>query len=859
MKNWKNVLVYSTPLLLAPLAFAASCTNKDDGKKDAKIAELTKQYEEISKQLNTLKSELEESKKALEDEKKSKSEEVAKFEEIVKKLEEDKKRVETLLNNDHPEYLPTKQVLDLKNKVEEELNSKGLLNLLAPSQEDSDNIIKILEEAVKEIDKIDQSKLTADGLAWLNGIKYNWEIEIGNHKNGLRYLLSSFNWGPSSTYVANSFYGNITPRTFSEKTAKQWLATLKEAVEKNIVPSKIFIKNNIQYIIKKKFAADLGEFLKGTANEITVKDLIQNSTKYSGAVKDFYLYYVDTYYKASSYGKGEDIAKLKLTKTNALNELENTIELKAGKVYGLGLTQRDLEQTEAGLGYIPGTPGVLTGKEIYAQISKMNTTTSLTPAEVYAKGMNTSLTAATNMQKVAEEAAKLIAGTTANDWTSTIMYDEDGPDPKDAKSETLEIKKDGVINLENFNKWLNAEDFFFGREKAELYSATYKQSLDEDTSLDFARAELTKFGYDHLKGDSTKYNSITNDQFYYGAMEAFKAYQQFKKTTQTYGATFFSKSVPDYEIQTYPYVDRAYEGVGAYDSGVMKFMFNADPYFSLPKWSVTSFANHESMMGHHNQIMYAQRYLSEVLGMKLGNVFDYTSYVEGWALFMEWFGIEAGFYGTPNYADTTNYYSMPTSFDLAKGITNFFITTEDAQITAEQISQIKNLHGGVYWEKVNEKGLYADEKAHAKAAVKLANMLQYYGALNEAQLRNMRLAVDSIYHAPDIAGQTELPKGASILQARAFMKKNSALGLGDIQSESKRYFNCVGQAISYNSGKEVMLDLYKAVHTKLGYTRQQFVEDHKNEIQKFFDWLLRNGALPVETLRLTIKKAYNIN
>jgi len=34
-------------------------------------------------------------------------------------------------------------------------------------------------------------------------------------------------------------------------------------------------------------------------------------------------------------------------------------------------------------------------------------------------------------------------------------------------------------------------------------------------------------------------------------------------------------------------------------------------------------------MGHHNQIMYAQRYLSEVLGMKLGNVFDYTSYVEG--------------------------------------------------------------------------------------------------------------------------------------------------------------------------------------------------------------------------------------
>lgn len=849
MKNWKNVLVYSTPLLLAPLAFAASCTNKDDGKKDAKIAELTKQYEEISKQLNTLKSELDEAKKA-------KAEETTKLEEAVQKLEALKEEI----NKNIPEYYPTKQILTLKDKVDNDLQAKGLLYLLAPNQEQSDAIVKTLEEAIKEIDKIDQSKLTADGLAWLNGIKYNWEIEIGNHKNGLRYLLGSFNWGPSSTYVANSFYGTIVPRNFSDPTATQWLATLKEAVVKNIVPSKIFIKNNIQYIIKKKFAKDLQEFLKGTETEITVKKLIEDNKTYSQAVKDFYLYYVDTYYKASSYGKGEDIAELKLTKANTLNELENTIELKAGKVYGLGLTQRDLNQTEAGLGYIPGIPGELTGKEIYAQISKMNTTTSLTPAEVYAKGMNTSLTAATNMSKVAEEAAKLIAGANA-DWSSTIMYDADGPDGVNAQSETLEIKKDGTINLENFNKWLNAEDFFFGREKATLYSADYKRSLDEDTKLDFARQELTKFGYDHLKGDTTPYNSITNDQFYYGALEAFKAYKQFKDTTQKYGSTFFAKEVPDYDIQTYEYADRAYEGVGAYSSSVKKFMFNADPYFSLPKWSVTSFANHESMMGHHNQIMYADHHLSEVLGMKLGNIFDYTSYVEGWALFMEWFGIEAGFYGTPNYADTTNYYSMPTSFDLAKGITNFFTSTEDAKITAEQISQIKNLHGGVYWEKVNEKGLYntVDEKTRAKAAVKLANMLQYYGALNEAQLRNMRLAVDSIYHAPDIAGQTELPKGASILQARAFMKKNSALGLGDIQSESKRYFNCVGQAISYNSGKEVMLDLYKAVHTKLGYTRQQFVEEHKEEVQKFFDWLLRNGALPVETLRLTIKKAYNID
>ncbi|EPL02413.1 putative protain, partial [Chlamydia psittaci 02DC14] len=69
----------------------------------------------------------------------------------------------------------------------------------------------------------------------------------------------------------------------------------------------------------------------------------------------------------------------------------------------------------------------------------------------------------------------------------------------------------------------------------------------------------------------------------YGALEAFKAYKQFKDTTQKYGSTFFAKEVPDYDIQTYEYADRAYEGVGAYSSSVKKFMFNADPYFSLPK------------------------------------------------------------------------------------------------------------------------------------------------------------------------------------------------------------------------------------------------------------------------------------
>jgi|GEM_PF-1152281 putative membrane protein len=41
-------------------------------------------------------------------------------------------------------------------------------------------------------------------------------------------------------------------------------------------------------------------------------------------------------------------------------------------------------------------------------------------------------------------------------------------------------------------------------------------------------------------------------------------------------------------------------------------------------------------MGHHNQFMYADNFLAKVGGVNLGpRTFNYTSYIEGWALFME--------------------------------------------------------------------------------------------------------------------------------------------------------------------------------------------------------------------------------
>ncbi|WP_412031304.1 DUF885 family protein [Metamycoplasma buccale] len=765
-----------------------------------------------------------------------------------------------------------KEILDLKAEKEKKLKEAGLDGLQAPTKEQSEKIVEILNEFIAKADKVDQSGLTPDSLAWLKGIKYNWEIEKGNHEKGLRYLLGTFSSGPGRTYVANSFYRRtLTTRNVS--VAKNWLQTLKEAIDLKLVPSKIFIKNNINAILGSLFSKELLEFVNSGENEKTVESIIESNTTLPKEVKDFYKFYVTEYYKASEYGKGEDIQELKVYKNNdTIKEQENSITIlgkdnKPVQVYGLGLTKKDLEQENAGLGYMPGKPGGLTGKDVYEQVLKMNTTSNLTPKQVFDKGYDSTTSSAKNMENVAKEVAKLITGSETSEWKAKFKYDEDGVGSKEAAETELTIRKaDGTIDLAAFNKWLNAEDFFFGREEKSYYTDEIKKSLREDSNLEFARKELTKFNYDFLKSDlekDKKYGSITNEQFYYGALEAFKGYAQFKATTQKYGAGFFGKNVPDYDIQTYDYESREYEGVGAYSSSVKKFMFNADPYYGLPKWSVTSFANHESMMGHHNQIMYANNHLAKIGDYQLpNNTFSYTSYVEGWALFMEWFGIESGFYGTPDYTNS-DYYAMPKDFSLSKGITSFFTTTDKTKITDEQVKQIKELHGGVYWNKVNSLSKYSDDKDRALAAVKLANMLQYYGALNEAQLRNMRLAVDTAYHGGITTGKG-LEGGASIMKAREWMKANSALGIGDITSESKRYFNLVGQATSYNSGKEVMLDLYKKVQNKLRMTREQFINAKNDEfkehgeIKKFFDWLLRNGALPMQALIETITKVYDL-
>lgn len=136
-------------------------------------------------------------------------------------------------------------------------------------------------------------------------------------------------------------------------------------------------------------------------------------------------------------------------KQSTIDEKENILEFKATdgtykQVYGLGLTDKDLSQDKAGIGYIPGKAGGLTGKDIYKQILKMCTTSEYTDQQVYDKGVTSTKSAATNMETIANAIADLIKGKD-EDWTTTIKYDEDGLGSANVADKTLNIRKDKKI------------------------------------------------------------------------------------------------------------------------------------------------------------------------------------------------------------------------------------------------------------------------------------------------------------------------------------------------------------------------------------------------------------------------------
>ncbi|MDC5841455.1 DUF885 domain-containing protein [Vibrio europaeus] len=407
-----------------------------------------------------------------------------------------------------------------------------------------------------------------------------------------------------------------------------------------------------------------------------------------------------------------------------------------------------LTDTNIGWGDLPN------GQSWYQWHLDRNSTTGKSAAELHRLGQLLVADAKAEMIRVAELVVK----------KRGAIVEADYRDPATGKvaKHTFELANDsGKINLDEFFRYLNSEQFFYGRD-----------------------------GY---STDDNQYSEVCSHASVPKACEgALTDYYLFKINANDVVQGYFKPIKNDYSIEPTAAEDELYAGVASYDDNV--FTLNTNPDYSLQKWNVSTLLLHEAAPGHHFQNAYALEYPPANKPAYMEDIW-YTAYGEGWALYTEWLGLEMGIYGE------LDSHGKPT-FSNGAGM-----------CTAN--ADYRQLQGGIY----------KDEQE--------CNALQYFGSLNEAQLRNMRLAIDTGIHS----------QGWSIQQARDYMKANSALGEGDIESESFRYAAYVGQAVSYKSGYLVIKEMLAKAQAELG---NQF------DYAEFHDQLLRYGQQPMEVVRENI-------
>ncbi len=112
---------------------------------------------------------------------------------------------------------------------------------------------------------------------------------------------------------------------------------------------------------------------------------------------------------------------------------------------------------------------------------------------------------------------------------------------------------------------------------------------------------------------------------------------------------------------------------------------------------------------------------------------------------------------------------------------------------------------------------------------------QYFGRLNDEQLRAMRLVVDTGLHA----------KGWTREQAVTYMLENSTLAPSDVESEVERYIAWPGQALGYKVGDLRIQALRRKAEAALGPAF---------DIRDFHREVLSDGAVPMEVLERKIDR-----
>lgn len=367
--------------------------------------------------------------------------------------------------------------------------------------------------------------------------------------------------------------------------------------------------------------------------------------------------------------------------------------------------------------------------------------------------------------------------------------------------------------------------------------------------------------------NTTMTNSISPEAAYIGSSRAVYQYLVYKANVSDHIASAFKVTPHNWTLRSgVGGAAYASEGLGTAEwvnKGWGGFYLDVNPYFGLQKWSMSTLTNHEAVSGHVFQFDYASANPADADAVS----FSSTAYAEGWGLFSEWFATQLGVYGQPTQASglftkDSNGVETFTQKDVLT-LPTFGTNSKTTDIT--QLSS--DYANGVYGLPV-KKANAAGQADPAPTETKMNNQtyydaLQYFGFLNERQLRAMRIPVDVGIHA-GTDGTFKKGSGYSLQEARDYLTSNSGLGVDDIKRETKRYLEYTAQATSYYNGLNEMQSYFLKAKTLFeknnpGVTFMDWNEpvNTKNNTQDLFDLILRNNDVPMPVLSWAVDKYLN--
>ncbi|QJG67047.1 DUF885 family protein [Mycoplasma phocoenae] len=712
---------------------------------------------------------------------------------------------------------------------------------------------------------------------WLSQIIKNIEIDIKFLESDMRLL----GWNAEKIADDNmlKFDSNAQLKKIfkikEESVIDQLINNLKEGISKGITHSKLYVKQTIAKALRNSFSDIITNFIKSEKTSITLKELLENEEMLKNNINNpviKFLKFYGTEYFENAHSEASPIVFSKTNKTNSNDEdyeSENTVFFKTYSlnsegertmenvpVYGFGYSNKEIKAKNIG---ISGMANKEAADKIYkAQLFKF-TSLNKNPQEIYDEGIKKSEQSLILLNKVIKELAAVITGEKDKDWSANIRFNDlkllaNESNPGITKNITVDIIKNNKVDMENWYKFITSDEFYYGLENDLTNSEIDNIIQDQDNKI-YANI-LDRKGFKYLK--SEKYendkwvynNNLTNKQVYAAAIKALKEYNLWYSKTKEYSKSFFAKEIQDANITVYNESDN---GLGSY--GFNNFSFNGKPYFGLPKWSLSSFVNHETIMGHHVQNVYSNKYMAtENNDFYIFSGFESASFSEGWGLFVEWFALESGWYGTPDYSEKETFDVLPVDFSKS---TNGYLPIISNDATEEQINYMKQVAGGTYWKLAKSVQKDLDDQQATKNAIKIGNILQYYGYLNEKKMRDNRLVLDTALHGIINNPDQNIGSGLSIEDQRKFMIKNLS-SPSDISEYPKRYLGYPAQAVSYNIGKEAFKEAYIKMLKNSGLTRSEMIKDKKN-IQKLFDLFLAFRDIPLEEIIKMINFEFCIN